>query len=66
MNLIEEVSDKKILSRFKIGNVIRSEEERKVLMRYADWLCLGLFDYKTRQARASLTDYGRYQLRQMS
>ena len=54
-----------VLKKFKEGAAINSEEELRVLDRYASTGMVRFgFDYKTRQPTASLTNQGRWFLKQ--
>jgi hypothetical protein len=65
MSLTKTVSEREILEKFKNGNVIESREERYVLERHANILGIHFgFNYKTRQGDASLSEQGRFLLRQ--
>ena len=60
------MSDREVLKRFRRGNFIRDENEVRVLERYAStWMVSFGFNYKTKQAEASLTSQGRWLVRQM-
>jgi hypothetical protein len=64
MKNVNNVKD--ILNRFKNGHAIESEEEMAVLDRYASTGMVRYgFNYKTREAEASLTDQGKWFVKQL-
>lgn len=57
---------KKTLIKFKNGSSIESEEELKILERYASTGMVRFgFNYKTRKSEAKLTDQGKWFVRQL-
>ncbi len=57
---------KEILLKFKKGSAIKSQEELAVLDRYASTGMVRYgFNYKTKKAEASLTDQGKWFVKQL-
>lgn len=58
---------KSVLKKFKNGKTIESEEELKILKRYAStgMVRLGGFNYITRKPEARLTSQGRWFVKQL-
>ncbi len=64
---LENRNVRDILKKFEKGNYIESMEELKILQRYAStgMVRLGLFNYLKGKAEASLTEQGRWFVRQL-